>query len=108
MIYHIYCDESRQTKERYMLLGGIIVNVENLEEVENSVQKYRDANTMFAEIKWTKVSRKFLPEYKCFVDIFFNLKAQGKLYFHSLIIDSHLMDHKKYSEGDSETSFYKF
>ncbi|MFH1898561.1 MAG: hypothetical protein ABH886_10090 [Candidatus Desantisbacteria bacterium] len=29
MLYHIYCDESRQTQDRYMVIGGIIVSSEN-------------------------------------------------------------------------------
>jgi len=63
---------------------------------------------MFAELKWTKVSNQKLPEYKRFVEYFFALNNTDKLHFHSIILDNHKIDYKKFSRGDRELGFYKF
>ena len=41
MIYHIYCDESRQSKDRFMVIGGTIIPSGNVEQFNKTMQKYR-------------------------------------------------------------------
>lgn len=106
MLYHIYCDESRQTQDRYMVLGGIIVPSENVILFDGAMKLYRETNNMKAELKWSKVSNQKLSEYKALIDLFFTY-IKG-MHFKSIVIDTHQIDHKKYSKGNKELGFYKF
>lgn len=108
MIYHIYCDESRQSKDRFMVIGGTIIPLNNVEQFNKTMQKYRTEQKMFSELKWSKVTNQKLTEYKRFVEYFFALNNTDKLHFHCIIIDNHQVNHKKFNKGDKELGFYKF
>jgi len=41
MLYHIYCDESRQSKDRYMVLGGILLPASNVELFNQTFKEFR-------------------------------------------------------------------
>ncbi len=56
MIRQIFCDESRQTKDRYMVLGGIAIPYISLSVTKAQLQKIRDNEGIHAELKWNKVS----------------------------------------------------
>lgn len=47
MVYHIYCDESRQSKDRFMVIGGIIIPSGNVDEFNDTMQKFRLEQEMF-------------------------------------------------------------
>ncbi len=68
MIYHICCDESRQSKDRFMVIGGIIIPLNNVDQFNKTMQKYRTEQKMFSELKWSKVTNQKLVEYKRFVE----------------------------------------
>jgi hypothetical protein len=42
------------------------------------------------------------------VEYFFALNNTDKLHFHSIIVDNHQVDYKKFSKGNKEVGFYKF
>lgn len=107
-VYHIYCDESRQSEHRFMALGGLIIRADNVANFNATMAKYRGETRMHAELKWTKVSAQKLPEYKRFIDYFFALNNANQVHFHCLMIDNHQVDHKRFSGGDKELGFYKF
>ena len=108
MVYHIYCDESRQSKDRYMVLGGVVLPAENVDEFNATMHKFRIEQKMFAELKWTKVSNQKLQQYKRFIEYFFALNNTEKLHFHCIIIDNHQVDYKRFAKGNKELGFYKF
>jgi len=108
MVYHIYCDGSRQSKDRFMVLGGLMLDAEEIERFNQTMQKFRLETNMFAELKWTKVSEQKLLEYKRFVDYFFALNNTDMLHFHCIIVDNHQVNYRKFSKGDKELGFYKF
>jgi hypothetical protein len=108
MIYHIYCDESRQTKDRYMVLGGLIIEQTELAEFKNTMQRYRRVENMHAELKWNRVSNQKLAQYEKFMEYFFALNNTDIVHFHSIILDNHQINHKKFNRGDKELGFYKF
>jgi hypothetical protein len=91
-----------------MVLGGIIIPYANVQTFTDTMKKYRDRYKMTSELKWSKISKGKLSEYISFVDYFFALVNADKIHFKSIIIDNHLVDHKKYSGGSKEDSFYKF
>lgn len=107
-VFQIFCDESRQSKDRFMILGGIILPQENIDEFNSTMEAFRTKHNMHAELKWSKVSNQKINEYKAFVDYFFALNNTDKIHFHSLIIDNHKVNHKKYNKGNKELGFYKF
>ena len=106
-IIHAYCDESRQVRERFMVLGGMAISEEMSASFNESIAKCRLDNKMSAEFKWKKVSRGKLSEYKKFIDCFFALNNTGHAHFHAIIFDTNQIDHSRYG-CDSEIGFYKF
>jgi hypothetical protein len=108
VINHIYCDESRQSAEQFMVLGGIVIPDDRLVAIHQTLQEYRREEHMRAELKWTKVTKKYLRKYKAFVDHFFALNTRDCAHFHSLILDSHQFNHRKFNEGDKDLGYYKF
>jgi len=108
MLYHIYCDESRQSKDRFMIIGGLIIDSAEVNEFNLTMQMFRNEQRMYSELKWTKVTNQKLLQYKRFVDYFFALNNTDKLHFHCIIIDNHQVDHKRFSRGNEEIGFYKF
>lgn len=109
MTYYLICDESRQVKERYMLIGGILIDKKTYDDLNLLLKKYRSKHKMFKEHKWTKVSKNKIEAYKEFIDCFLDklTNFSEKLFFHTLIVDKHKFDHKKFSQGDPEKTFYK-
>ncbi len=107
-LYHVYCDESRQTKDRYMVFGAIIIPFRRIDDFEKAMTLWRDSQNMKAELKWTKVSDAKLREYKSLVDLFFALAGNNTLHFRSVVFDTSQIDYKKYHKGDKELGFYKF
>ncbi|MFD2100546.1 DUF3800 domain-containing protein [Flagellimonas iocasae] len=107
-VYRIYSDESRQSKDRYMVLAGVIMHQSQIDEFNKTMQAYRDITNMNSELKWSKVSNNKLEHYKTFVDYFFALCDTDVLHLRSIIFDNHQMNHKKYNDGSKEVGFYKF
>jgi hypothetical protein len=107
-ILHVYCDESRQCKDRYMVIGGIVINSKNVDEFNATMANFRLEQNMNSELKWSKVTNQKLNEYKRFVDFFFALNNTDKLHFKCVIIDNHMVNHRKFADGDKEISFQKF
>jgi uncharacterized protein DUF3800 len=106
MSYHIYCDESRQSQDRFMVLGGIIVPEDNISVMEKTMAKFRVEEGVHQELKWGKVSNSWMPKYKRFIDFFFALCDTDKIHFKCMIVDNHQTNHRKYN-GNYETGFYK-
>ncbi|WDF55314.1 DUF3800 domain-containing protein [Mucilaginibacter sp. KACC 22063] len=107
MLFNIYCDESRITKERFMVIGGIIVNSKSLNELSLKIRSYREQNGMIYELKWSKVSNNRIQQYKNLVDLIFELIEENRINFRSIIADTSKFNHRKYNGGDGELGFYK-
>jgi len=80
-LYHIYCDESRQTSERFMIIAGIRLRANGESAIKGMFDDYRDLYAMHAELKWGKVSPNKLAEYKRFLDYFLTLNTADQLHF---------------------------
>ena len=72
------------------------------------MQKYREEQNMHSELKWSKVTNQKYKEYQRFIDYFFALNNTDNLYFRSIVIDNHQVNHHKYNQGSKELGFYKF
>lgn len=102
---NIYCDESRQTADRYMVLGGLITTRENEVAFQQAMHLFRQSNNMWAEFKWTKVSNQKINEYTALMDLYFSLSRS--FHFKAIVVDTQELDHKKYNKNDAELGFYK-
>lgn len=105
---HVFCDESRQQAERFMVLGGAVVEAEERHILEAKIAAVRATHNLKAEMKWGKVSKAYLPKYKAFLDVFFDANQINEICFHAIVIDTHEIDHDKFNDGDKEIGFYKF
>lgn len=105
-LYHIYCDESRQSKDRFMIIGGIIIPAESVQNFEATMQQYRAEQNMHAELKWSKVTNQKYKEYQRFIDYFFALNNTDKLHFKAIVIDNHQVNHHKYNNGSKELNAF--
>ncbi|MBI3740697.1 MAG: DUF3800 domain-containing protein [Chloroflexi bacterium] len=102
---HIYCDESRQTVDRYMVIGGIITRRENEERFAETMRLFRDSQNMKAEFKWVKVSSQKLKEYRALIDLFFSVNQA--FHFKVIVINTQEIDNRRYNKNDAELGFYK-
>lgn len=105
--YRIFIDESRQTYDKFMVLGGVICPYANLAAIQKELDKLRCDTNMTKEFKWTKVSRAKLDHYKMLIDAVVDSIEKNLLHFKAVVFDTHEFDHKKFSNGDVETTFYK-
>lgn len=105
--YRVFIDESRQTSERFMVLGGIITTVQNLPNIQTKINAFRANTGMVREFKWTKTSRTMLINYQGLVDLLVDFINQKAVHFKAVVFDSNTFDHKKFSDGDEEKTFYK-
>lgn len=102
---HIYCDESRQTADRYMVIGGLILDRENEPRFAEAMALYRQSQNMHAELKWSKVSDQKFREYQALIDLFFTFNRA--VHFKSIVVDTQEIDNRRYNKNDAELGFYK-
>ena len=91
-----------------MAIGGLIIPSSMESIINQTMAQYRTECNMMAELKWAKVSDGKANEYRKFVDYFFALNDTDKVHFHAMILDTTMIDHRTYSQGDRELGFYKF
>lgn len=106
-ILDIYIDESSQTKNRYLLLGGIIIPKMAVDAATERLQAARLPELPHGEMKWGKVSKAKLMAYTRFVDCFFDASEFAASQFHSLVVDTREIDHDRYNAGSKEIGFNK-
>lgn len=94
----IYSDESRHRCERFLLLGGIWVEEENIQEVEDVIRKLREKYgfdndegkhiNFCGELKWTKVSDKYINLYKEVIDLIFDAVEKDLFRICIMLVDT--------------------
>ena len=95
----IYVDESSQTKHRFLVLGGLIIPHVELDAFCEAVEAARQPELPANSLKWGRVSRTKLEGYKRVVDVFFDPSAAA-VHFHSLVVDTHQQDHRRWNKGE--------
>jgi len=107
----VYCDESRpevifgeNSKDRYMVLGGLWVPYDLREDLKNSIKDIKRKHNVYGEFKWNTVSPSKINFYKDLIDIFFSSSVR----FRCIVVDSIFVNVPKYHNSDSELGFYKF
>lgn len=104
----VYIDESSQTKHRYLVLGGLIVDHLAAKDFEAALRAARMPELPQGEMKWTKVSLTKLPAYIRAVDTFFcEFNYPHYLDVHILVVDMQRVKDKLYNKGSREIGFNK-
>jgi hypothetical protein len=104
-IVEAYIDESSQTNHRYLVLGAIVVELNDCGHLTQLLARARLPELPKGEMKWIKVSRTKLPAYKRLVSVLFD--NPNLVHFHSLVVDTQLLDHKTFNQGSREIGFNK-
>jgi hypothetical protein len=109
LLHDIYIDESSQTNNRFLLLGGLVVPTRHLTQLETVIRQARLPELPSGELKWTKVSAAKLPAYRRVADAVLTptLAPLRLVEFHSLVIDTHKLKDKVYNAGSREVGFNK-
>lgn len=90
-----YMDESGQTTDRYMCVGGIVINKSRVDEVRTEIERIKHVAGVQSEVKWTNLRKKTLPLYRGLARYFFELLADGKVRFHVIVCDFQNFNHRK-------------
>lgn len=104
--YHIFCDESCLT-HRYACYGGIIIPDRNINIFNETIEKSRIEQNLFAEIKWTKISDQYYSKYNELISTVSSLINKDLCHFRSMIVDTNTVNNKKFNNGDRELGIYK-
>lgn len=107
LLSDIYIDESSQTKNRFLVIGGITVETLSVAAADEAIAKLRLPELPFGEMKWGKVSRSKLRAYGRLAKGFFDHPVLRPLHFHCLVVDTYALDHAKHNEGSREIGFNK-
>ncbi|HRI76958.1 MAG TPA: DUF3800 domain-containing protein [Alphaproteobacteria bacterium] len=108
-LFNIYCDESCHLENvsitadnRYMVLGGILCEASQKEEIFDRLKDIKKEHDMThaSEMKWTKVSNGKLQAYKDIVNYFFD----SQLSFRAVIIDKAQLRHEDFNH--THDAFY--
>ena len=93
----IYSDESGCAGVRHFLLGGLWIPEAEMGPLESEILKirdkygYKDSNgtwvKFLGELKWHKVSKRYLPVYKEYIDLLFSFLDSHRTRFCCLLLD---------------------
>lgn len=116
-IFHIYSDESRHKNERFLLLSGLWIEESQIKDAENDVKALRQRHgfvnsrgqhiDFLGELKWTKVSSKYLHVYRDLVDLMFEWIEKDVVRFNVMLIDTHDPIVVKYGNTGKD-GYFKF
>lgn len=108
-IYNIYCDESsvENVENPYMVIGALFMRRELRDELKKKINEIKIKYSYRGEIKWTKISSRFLPLYKEIIDLFMNY-GEDDLEFYCIKVERTKVDYGLYHNNDREEGFYKF
>lgn len=107
LLYDIYIDESSQTKNRFLVIGGIGIDTNAVEAANVALARARLPQLPHGEMKWGKVSNAKLNAYGKTVTTFFDDPALIRFHFHSLVVDTHALDHKRHNQVSRKIGFNK-
>jgi len=95
-------DESGQSTDRYMCVGGIVINADRVDEVRADILEIKRLADINSEIKWTNLRAHRLRHYRRMVEYFFTLIRLRQIHFHAVICDFSKFDHR--ANGGRENS----
>jgi len=70
--YLIFCDESLKIGKFYSnFYGGLIIGASQYQKITEKLNKAKNELNLFMELKWKKVSERYLDKYLKFIEYFF-------------------------------------
>jgi hypothetical protein len=107
--FQVYCDEScDDNNHAFMAVSGILLTVDMAEEFRDEIVRWRQRTGMHGEMKWTKVSRKKLDDYKSFTKLTIDRTKSGICSFRSIVLEKRLIKWNEFHQGDEHVGLYKF
>lgn len=106
--FHIYCDESSQTQNRYMVIGAIYCRGDSAEKVSTTITNTMKRFNRESELKWGKIRPNNLPMY---IDVYQNVSrliSNNVIHYYALVVDTHQISNHIHNGGDRELGFTKF
>ena len=112
----IYCDESRQDlffnknsitdNNKYIFIGGVMISKDNRDKIKKEINDLKQKYNLNrkTELKWNRVTTKYINLYKEIIDVYIN----NDINFRTISIDSSKLNLKKYHNANPELGFYKF
>jgi hypothetical protein len=88
-----------------MGIGSVWMPAELRSNFKSSMTEIKERHSVHGEVKWQKVSPRYLELYKELVDYFFN---SNYLRFRVILVESDKVDNVKFNNSDAELGFYKF
>jgi len=87
-VYNIYLDESAIDNPRlfFEVVGGIWMRRNKRNEVVSRIKELKEDHKFGTELKWTKVSKRYIDFYKSLIDLFFEY-GEEDLQFHCIVAD---------------------
>jgi hypothetical protein len=106
--FHIYCDESYTSGERYMVYGGIVVPARDLQRLDALLATWRLKNKFGdGELKWEKVSKARLAAYKSLIDFYYANRHRDGLHFMAMTVDTQTADYVAFRKENRDIGYYK-
>lgn len=105
--FSFFADESDITTARYSMVGGTAILTSSLRRVYRKIFDLRHKHSMYAELKWSKVSNQKFEAYRDFVGLYFHLVKTGVITFHCASFDNTKWKHQLYNHGDRDLGLSK-
>ena len=78
--YILFCDESDKYGKFYSnFYGGVLVGASNYQRITTALNNKKNSLNLFGEIKWEKITERYLDKYIEMVRAFFSEVAKGNL-----------------------------
>ncbi len=78
--YILYCDESEAKGQYYSnFYGGVMVGASQYEKVVSVLEEEKKRLHLFGEVKWSKVTERYLEKYISLIRAFFAIVKAGHL-----------------------------
>lgn len=111
MDFEVYCDESGiealndSSQPKFFTIGGIWMPRPFRPIFKDKITSIKARHGVYGEVKWNKVSGKYLDLYQDLISYFFETP---QLRFRAIVVDASLVDSNYFHNGDTELGFYKF
>ena len=87
--YCFFCDEAGISNDRFVVVGGLCMHKDNISDVLQNMESFREHFNMTKELKWTKITNQKLKAYDSLVQYFFAMNNTNICQFHCVIFDNH-------------------
>jgi hypothetical protein len=78
--YIIFCDESDREGTYYSnFYGGLIVGASQYQRATKALTTAKEALNLYSEVKWDKVTERYLPKYQTLIKHFFSEVVSGNV-----------------------------